>query len=33
MKDISIRSNTLDYGIVFTEENQIQTLKQPDLNN
>lgn len=33
MKDIALRSNTIDYAIVFTEENQIQTLKHPDIQN
>jgi len=33
MKDIAMMSNTLDYAIVFTEENQIQTIKQPDIHD
>ena len=33
MKNIAMMSNTIDYAIVFTEENQIQTFKQPDLEN
>lgn len=29
IKDIAIKSNTIDYGIIYTEENQIQTLNNP----
>lgn len=33
IKDIAMKSHTIDYGIIFTEENQIQTIKQPDFQN
>ena len=33
MKDIAFKSNTFEYAIVFSEENQIQMMKNPDLND
>lgn len=33
MKEIAFKSNTYDYAIVFTEENQIQMMMNPDLSD
>jgi len=32
MKELTIKSNTLDYAVLFTEENLIQGLNEKDAN-